>query len=428
METNDILSSDLLKFVLVTLMSLVIGLSQRKLYLKEEDSKHAFGADRTFTLIGILGYILYVAGSGSIVPFLCGGVTLTLLFVAYYIHKIFVQKSYGITSIVIALITYCLAPVVCEKDPWMAILVVVAVLILTEMKDKFIQFTKSMNDEEFINLAKFMIIAGVILPMLPKTELIEGSGLTPYSIWLATVVISGISYASYLVKKYVFKDGGVIITGILGGIYSSTATCIILAKKARDKNGDLSEYVAAIFCSIAMMYFRILILLGIFNFELMLQYWYLFAIMIVTFALVALYFYMRKRRNQSAAQESQALEMEEEKNPLEFKVALLFAVLFVAFTIITHYALIYFGDSGLRVLSVIVGVTDINPFIINLFQTQHAVAGSLLILATFQAMISNSFVNMIYGVAFSGKKLLKDLALGASVICAVNILILVIFL
>ena len=428
METNDILSSDLLKFVLVTLMSLVIGLSQRKLYLKEEDSKHAFGADRTFTLIGILGYILYVAGSGSIVPFLCGGVTLTLLFVAYYIHKIFVQKSYGITSIVIALITYCLAPVVCEKDPWMAILVVVAVLILTEMKDKFIQFTKSMNDEEFINLAKFMIIAGVILPMLPKTELIEGSGLTPYSIWLATVVISGISYASYLVKKYVFKDGGVIITGILGGIYSSTATCIILAKKARDKNGDLSEYVAAIFCSIAMMYFRILILLGIFNFELMLQYWYLFAIMIVTFALVALYFYMRKRRNQSVAQESQALEIEDEKNPLEFKVALLFAVLFVAFTIITHYALIYFGDSGLRVLSVIVGVTDINPFIINLFQTQHAVAGSLLILATFQAMISNSFVNMVYGVAFSGKKLLKDLALGASVICAVNILILVIFL
>ncbi|MBR5375349.1 MAG: DUF4010 domain-containing protein [Paludibacteraceae bacterium] len=428
METNDILSSDLLKFVLVTLMSLVIGLSQRKLYLKEEDSKHAFGADRTFTLIGILGYILYVAGSGSIVPFLCGGVTLTLLFVAYYIHKIFVQKSYGITSIVIALITYCLAPVVCEKDPWMAILVVVAVLILTEMKDKFIQFTKSMNDEEFINLAKFMIIAGVILPMLPKTELIEGSGLTPYSIWLATVVISGISYASYLVKKYVFKDGGVIITGILGGIYSSTATCIILAKKARDKNGDLSEYVAAIFCSIAMMYFRILILLGIFNFELMLQYWYLFAIMIVTFALVALYFYMRKRRNQSVAQESQAVEMEDEKNPLEFKVALLFAVLFVAFTIITHYALIYFGDSGLRVLSVIVGVTDINPFIINLFQTQHAVAGSLLILATFQAMISNSFVNMIYGVAFSGKKLLKDLVLGASVICAVNILILVIFL
>ena len=428
METNDILSSDLLKFVLVTLMSLVIGLSQRKLYLKEEDSKHAFGADRTFTLIGILGYILYVAGSGSIVPFLCGGVTLTLLFVAYYIHKIFVQKSYGITSIVIALITYCLAPVVCEKDPWMAILVVVAVLILTEMKDKFIQFTKSMNDEEFINLAKFMIIAGVVLPMLPKTELIEGSGLTPYSIWLATVVISGISYASYLVKKYVFKDGGVIITGILGGIYSSTATCIILGKKANDKNGDLSEYVAAIFCSIAMMYFRILILLGIFNFELMLQYWYLFAIMIVTFALVALYFYMRKRRNQSVVQESQALEIEDEKNPLEFKVALLFAVLFVAFTIITHYALIYFGDSGLRVLSVIVGVTDINPFIINLFQTQHAVAGSLLILATFQAMISNSFVNMVYGVAFSGKKLLKDLALGASVICAVNILILVIFL
>ena len=119
---------------------------------------------------------------------------------------------------------------------------------------------------------------------------------------------------------------------------------------------------------------------------------------------------------------------EEEKNPLEFKVAILFAILFIAFTLVTHYALLYFGDSGLRILSIIVGVTDINPFIINLFQAQHNVSESLLILAAFQAIISNNFVKMIYGIVFSGKKLLRLLITGFSVICISNILLILIAL
>ena len=424
---TNIFSADIINFAVVALMSLVIGLSQRKLYEKNSDIINTFGSDRTFTLIGILGYVLYVVGGGSLTPFLYGGATLTLLLCIRYAHKLFVRQRTGITSITIALITYCIAPIVYRTSMTIAILVVVTVLVLTEMKDKFTEFTKKMNDEEFINLAKFLIIAGVILPILPKNELVEGTGLTPYSIWLATVVISGISYVSYLVKKYLFPNGGVIITGILGGIYSSTSTCLILAKKAKDHTGDLKEYSAAIFCAITMMYFKIFILLGIFNYDLMLQYWYLFAIMIVVSAIVAYFFYRQKPKVEGDGAETKIEE--EEKNPLEFKVAILFAILFIAFTLITNYALVYFGDSGLRILSIIVGVTDINPFIINLFQAQHNnVSDSLLILAAFQAIISNNVVKMFYGMFFSGNKLMKDLCTGFGIICVCNILLLIIAL
>ena len=424
---TNIFSADIINFAVVALMSLVIGLSQRKLYEKNSDIINTFGSDRTFTLIGILGYVLYVVGGGSLTPFLYGGATLTLLLCIRYAHKLFVRQRTGITSITIALITYCIAPIIYRTSLTIAILVVVTVLVLTEMKDKFTEFTKKMNDEEFINLAKFLIIAGVVLPILPKNELVEGTGLTPYSIWLATVVISGISYVSYLVKKYLFPNGGVIITGILGGIYSSTATCLILAKKAKDHTGDLKEYSAAIFCAITMMYFKIFILLGIFNYDLMLQYWYLFAIMIVVSAIVAYFFYRQKPKAEGDGAETKIEE--EEKNPLEFKVAILFAILFIAFTLITNYALVYFGDSGLRILSIIVGVTDINPFIINLFQAQHSnVSDSLLILAAFQAIISNNVVKMFYGMFFSGNKLMKDLCTGFGIICVCNILLLIIAL
>lgn len=424
---SNIFSADIINFAVVALMSLVIGLSQRKLYEKNSDILHTFGSDRTFTLIGILGYVLFVVGSGSLTPFLYGGATLTLLLCITYAHKLFIRQRTGITSIMIALLTYCIAPIIYKTSMTIAILMVVTVLVLAEMKDKFTEFTKKMNDEEFINLAKFLIIAGVILPILPKNELVEGTGLTPYSIWLATVVISGISYISYLVKKYLFPNGGVIITGILGGIYSSTATCIILAKKAKDRTDDLKEYVAAIFCAITMMYFKIFILLGIFNYGLMIQYWYLFAIMIVASAVVAFFFYRQKPKAGEVGAEVK-IEDEEEKNPLEFKVAILFAILFIAFTLVTNYALVYFGDSGLRILSIIVGVTDINPFIINLFQVQHNVSESLIILAAFQAIISNNVVKMFYGMFFSGNKLMKDLCIGFGVICVINILLLVITL
>lgn len=414
--------NDLVLFLCVALMSLVIGLSQRRLYLNADDHRHSFGTDRTFTLIGILGFILNLLGNGSLIPFLCGGCALTVLLGIYFAHKIFSEHYHGITSIMSALITYCLGPIIYREGLGLAIIVVVALLLLAEMKDKFIVFAKSMNNEEFTNLAKFLTIAGIILPALPKTELIEGTGLTPYSIWLATVVISGISYVSYLVKKYVFKDGGVIITGILGGIYSSTATCLILAKKAKEQEHGLSEYVSSIFCAITMMYFKILVLLGIFNFNMLLSYWYLFAVMIVTSALTAFYYFMKSKKEK--VNEDVAIE-KEEKNPLEMKVSLLFAVLFVVFTLVTHYAVQYFGDSGLRILSLIVGVTDINPFIINLFQSQHNIEAWLLILATFQAIISNNVVKMFYGIFFSGKKIWKELVTGFTTICVVNVLLLV---
>ncbi|MCQ2217346.1 MAG: DUF4010 domain-containing protein [Paludibacteraceae bacterium] len=426
MDINSILSTDMINFLVVGVFSLLIGLSQRKLYQKEDDSINTFGSDRTFTLIGVLGYILYIIGKGSLVPFLCGGAMLSMLLCINYSYKIFKQGYHGITSIVIALITYCLTPIIYEKEMWMGILIVVSILILTEMKSKFIEFTKMMNDEEFLNLGKFLIIAGVILPVLPDSELLEGSGLTPYTIWLATVVISGISYVSYLLKKYVFKDGGIIVTGILGGIYSSTATCIILAKKAKDCTNDTDLYVSALFCAITMMYFKFLILLGIFNNELMRQYWYLFAIMIIVSALVAFYFF--KKGGNKEKTETAEEDKKDEKNPLEFKVAIFFAVLFVAFTLVTKYALDYFGDSGLRILSIIVGVTDINPFIINLFQSPHNVSDTLLILAAFQAIISNNVVKMLYGIFFSGRKITRPLMIGFSIICAVNIALVLIFL
>jgi uncharacterized membrane protein (DUF4010 family) len=392
----------LIDFFLVTVFSLLIGLSQRRINLQSH-SKKFFGSDRTFTLIGILGFILYILEPESMMLYAGGGLILGLILTANYSLKMYQFKRYGITAIITALLTYCMAPLVITQPTWLTLLVVVTILLITEMKETFTNFAKQLNNDEFVTLAKFILIVGIVLPMLPDTPIIEGISLTPYRIWLATVVISTISYSSYLLHKFVFPKSGIVISGVLGGIYSSTATVIILAKKCRTAaEEDVRQYAVAVMAAISMMYVRVLVLLSIFNQALFTKLLIYFVIMIVVCAAIALFLHLYKRNKNLSVEEE--IETKVDENPLEFRVALVFALLFVIFTLITKYTIEYFGTQGLNVLSIIVGVTDITPFLLNLFEGGYAVSNTAIGLATFQAIISSNVSKVFFGIAFSGNR------------------------
>ncbi len=423
-EYYETLPPHLINFFLVTVFSLLIGLSQRRLNL-QADKTRFFGSDRTFTLIGILGFILYILEPESWVLFAGGGLVLGILLGMNYYFKLYHLRRYGITSIVIAFLTYCMAPLVITQPTWLSLLVVVTILLLTEMKDTFIKFAKQLNHDEFVTLAKFILIVGIVLPMLPDTPIIEGVSLTPYRIWLATVVISTISYLSYLLNKFVFPKSGIILSGILGGIYSSTATVVILSKKCKTApEEEVRQYAAAVIAAICMMYVRVLVIVSIFNQSLFTELMPYFMIMIGISGAIAAFLHYYKL-NRGVVQE----ETKVDDNPLEFRVSLIFAVLFVAFTFITQYTIEYFGTRGLNILSFLVGTTDITPFLLNLFDGQYAVSNTALSLATFHAIISNNVLKFIYSFSFSGKRKsfvrLLVYAIGSIVVVNLGILFLV---
>jgi len=397
----ETLPPNLINFFLVTVFSLLIGLSQRRINLNVDDNKF-FGSDRTFTLIGILGFILYVLDSDRLILFAGGGLVLGVLLSLNYYFKMYHFQRLGITSIVIAFLTYCIAPLVITQPMWLSLLVVVTILLITEMKETFINFAKQLNNNEFITLAKFILIVGIILPMLPDTPIVEGVSLTPYRIWLATVVISSISYFSYLLNKFVFPKSGIILSGLLGGIYSSTATIIILAKKCKlAAEEDVRKYVAAIIAAISMMYVRILVLIAIFNRGLFYELLIYFIVMIAVCGGISAFLYVYKRKKDDIPYHK---EMKADNNPLEFRIAVIFAVLFVAFTFITQYTIEYFGTRGLNILSLLVGATDITPFLLNLFDGKHAVTSTAIGVATIHAITSNNVFQLIYGIVLSGRQ------------------------
>lgn len=423
----ELFPQELVTFVLVTLFSLLIGLSQRRISLKREGETTLFGTDRTFTFIGILGYLLYILDPVGMRLFMGGGLIIGLLLGINYYVKQSQFHVFGVTTIVIALITYCIAPIVSTQPSWFYIMVIVTVLLFTEMKHTFTEIAQRMQNDEMVTLAKFLAISGIILPMLPNENFIPGINLTPYTIWLATVVVSGISYLSYLLKKYVFRQSGILVSGIIGGLYSSTATISILARKCKQaKAEEVPEYAAAMLFAVSMMYLRFLVLILIFSMDVFKAlYPYLLGMSAIA-ASIALYIHHKmKARGVLSLIESDG----EEKNPLEFKVALIFAFLFVVFTVLTHYTLTYSGTGGLNLLSVVAGLSDITPFILNLLQGTGGVAVMVIGACILQAIVSNILVNMFYAMFFSDrrKELMPYLVGGLSIVIVVNGVLLVFF-
>lgn len=423
MEILTYIPDEFKKFILVLIFSLLIGLEQRRHHINENEDL-LFGTDRTFTFVGLLAYVLFIADPVNYIPFLIGFVLIGALLAIQYFHKIGQNSKYGLTSTILALLTYCIPIMVFTQPVWLVLSFIVALLLITELKSHFITLSKKASEEEFITLAKFIAFAGIILPLLPEANISEQIPISPYHLWLAIVVVSGISYASYLLKKFVFPDSGIFLTGLLGGIYSSTATTVILARQ--EKQGlPGPQTVAAIMIANGMMYLRILFLAFIFNRDVATRLAIPFlAMFVLTYILSKIGLHKQTDINDSENQEN---KMGSGKNPLELRTAAIFGVLFVVFALITDFVLKSYGSAGVTGLAFVVGVTDIDPFLLNLLQQKDGIGQTTIVLAILNATNSNNLLKMIYGISLGSKNIRRNLIVNFTILILAGLFISLLF-
>ena len=416
MEQFNNIPLDFINFILVTAFSLLIGLEQRR-HHNQEKIESLYGTDRTYTFIGILGFVLYLISPDRLFVFISGGMAIVVFLAIFYWKRIELRNQFGITSIIIVLITYSIAPLLYTKPLWMTILLVTTVLVFTELKPQFKALSKMFDQDEFITVAKFLLMAGIILPLLPKANISSALPVSPFNIWLAVVVISSISYLSYILQKFIFPKSGTIITGILGGMYSSTATTVVLARQSKANSVSSGQISAAILLATAMMFVRVFVIALIFNPELAKRILLPFTILTIITLLIALAIYKLSKNDGELVSDGITT------NPLEFKTALLFAVLFVVFTAVTKYVLDIYGAKGLNILSVVVGVTDIDPFLLSLFTGKFAISVSMMLKAVLIAITSNNLLKTAYAVSLGHAKIRKTVIIGFSAIIISTVVI-----
>ncbi len=391
------LSTDLIHLTVTVVFSFLVGLEMktyRQVY-HPKDSNLFFGTARTYTFIGILGYIFYRIEPEYLSLYIVVLILLSVLFIIFYRHKVEEGRS-SILPYAVMLAVYAFGPLSERFALWMPSLLFVLVIFLLNAKRSLQRFSSDINMHEFETLGKMVLLSAVILPLLPDTNTIPYLPISPFKIWLAVVVISGISYGGYLVQKYLFPSKGYFLTGIFGGTYSSTATTVVLARKAK-AGGSNPVIDAAIIAATAMMYLRLLVVAAVFNFSVAKTLLLPFGIMAAAgMGIASVYMLWRK-------QDAKHADFVD-KNPLELGTAFLFAALFVLMMVLTHFVISHYGEGGLRALSFAVGFTDIDPFILSLLTGKYGVMEHEIVSAIMIAAGSNNLLKALYAVWFGGWK------------------------
>jgi uncharacterized membrane protein (DUF4010 family) len=273
----------------------------------------------------------------------------------------------------------------------------IVVLILSLSEKKLIHhFSDQLANEEITTLAKFFIISGVILPLLPDQAIAPMLPVTYYRVWLAVIIVSGFSYLSYLVNTYFFKSRSLLITGLLGGLYSSTAATFVIGRRANGLDATAGRKVSsALIMATIMMYIRLLVIIFIFDKNVALQLLMPFmTIIVISFlAIVAL---LTVKNKPTLLQDTEDI-----RHPLELSTAILFALLFMLFAFLTQYVTSTFGSHGLKSLAIVVGFTDIDPFILSLLGGNFTVSNTAIVSAIILASGSNNLLKAAYAVGLA---------------------------
>jgi len=221
------------------------------------------------------------------------------------------------------------------------------------------------------------------------------------------VAVSGISYGSYVLLALTKQSSGVLLSGVLGGVYSSTATTVALAKKAC-LQGAAYLFSGGILVASAMMYLRLTVLLMLFNRTLL----HMLAVPLLVLGCVAgitgwLWSHLQQQKPAETRGELQP------KNPLELRSAIVFAVLFLAVLVISRLVTTRFGNTGIYGLAGLVGLIDVDAFILGMTQSAGTLmSGSLAAKSILLAVASNNVAKGFYAYAFADRKTgLQSLAL-----------------
>jgi uncharacterized membrane protein (DUF4010 family) len=387
-----------IKIVLVLFLSFLVGLEREE--HKASVSHYSFGGVRTYPLIGLIGYsIAFLAGT-QILPEILGFLVVGGFLMLSYWRKVSLENAGdmpGVTSELSGMITYIVGSLVYHDNFWIATTLTVVCILLLELKDVLEGLARRIAPQEILTFTKFLLLTAVVLPVLPNQNFGRFS-INPFKTWLVVIAVCTVSYGSYLLMR-ITKDSGILLSAVLGGIYSSTATTVALAKRSA---GEAHPHLfsGATLLASAFMYLRLTILVGIFNWQLVRMLALPFLILAGAAAITG--FLWARRRNGPSEELHRRFQHE---NPLELRAALFFAGIFLLILVLTRLIFSYMGNSGAYVLGAIIGFADVDPFVMSMTQTEslirqpNVVAGAITLAAA-----SNNIAKGIYAYAFGDRK------------------------
>ena len=391
---------NMLKELLIVLgAGLLLGLEREHTKMKKGQGR-LFAGVRTFPIVGIIGYLsLFLASKFSIWIFVAAFIgTMGLIALSYNRTQ---ETDSGTTTEFTLMTTFILGGLIFAKFYHVSVTIAVLVTFLLTIKIKLHRAVSSLSENDILSIIKFLIITALILPVLADRDFGPYGVFNFYKIWLIVAIFVSLNFIAYFLSKYLDQKKSILLTGILGGFASSTATAWFFSRQSRHfpKEGIIQS--AAIILASSIMFPRILVWLLLLNLSLFQELW----LPILTFGGMGLaigYTIGKKYKPRS-------LKVNHEiGNPINFKEGLIFAGAYVIIQLFVGYAEERFGREGIYIASGVSGITDIDAITISMANySKHTNAETVAATAILIASFANTIVKYLFCLLFGSQTLRK---------------------
>jgi uncharacterized membrane protein (DUF4010 family) len=373
-----------LRFIVALALGFLVGLERESIKV---DRKLIFGGVRTHPIISMFGFgcaWLYHVGVAFMLP--AGLLAIATLTGIAYVAKIRSDR-FGSTSEVSALLTFIIGALAMLVDVWIAMAMGIVNTMLLSEKAILESYVERLSKVEFLAIVKFLLVTLIILPVLPNQEFTPFH-INPTKVWQIVIIVSTLGFVGYFLEKKFGAKVGLWLSGIFGGIVSSTAVTLSVGRMARNNPARGSSALQAALLASSVTYLRMLVLIWFINGSFLPNLWYRFVILAAIGVILSLWMF-RKELHTSES------EMPELQNPFEVRPAIGFALLFIILSVVTGFVKTTVGDYGLLGLSAVIGLSDITPFILSVVQgsdgTMHVITSAIIL-----ALMSNTIAKAIY--------------------------------
>ena len=379
----------------------LVGLEREK-----SGSAGFFAGSRTLPLVALLGALLNEFFVELLVP---GFAALGLVVVVAYAGKVVTHDDIGTTTAVTVLLTFVYGAMTTHSDEGLAMAVVLGIVTtsLLAAKPWMHGFVEGIEDREITDILKFLLVAPVALLLLPDREMDALLGLNPSFVWLMVVFVSGISLGAYLLTKYVGHRRGVALSGVLGGMASSTATSVSLSSRAKSEGVYIGVYAFAISIASMAMFPRVLIEVAVVNPSLLPTVAVPVVAMIVVGVVLAFVVFARD------TDEEEATVDVEPSNPFRLRPAVVFGVFFGVVLLVSREGAGAFGDTGVYATAFFSGLADVDAITLSLgsLSAEGEISEATATVGVVIGAAMNTLVKFGIAVFFGGRELGKEVGL-----------------
>ncbi|MDF2997704.1 MAG: hypothetical protein K0R27_3341 [Xanthobacteraceae bacterium] len=377
------------RLALALAIGLVVGVERGWRERKAEPGSRTAGV-RTYTLIGLLGGVFGALGNAASAPLLVGAgfIGFAAVFAWFKRAEAVEDRNFSVTGTVAAMLVYGLGAFAVIGDMQLAAAAGIATAAVLASREYLHSILARLTWIELRSALLLLGMTAIVLPLLPDRPLDPLGAVNPREIWLFTIFVAGLSYAGYIAMRVLGPDKGILVTGVTGGLVSSTAIAVAFARRAADGE-DAGRLVAGAAAAGAVSLLRVMVLVGAIVPSLGL-YLAPVALIAATIFCVPAFFALRRPAPHKAGKT-------ELGNPFDLVPVLGFAMLLAAVMLLTAWATQQLGSAGLYPLAALSGLVDVDAVALS---TARLAGGSLDLgvatVAILLALASNALARLAY--------------------------------